>query len=71
MLVLSCDGRPEFGTVNQLDVGCASGFLTFEAEKRGATITSFDVSGGDVVNIDPKTELAAKRPEVVKMQNGY
>jgi SAM-dependent methyltransferase len=54
-----------------LDVGCASGFLTFEAEKRGAAVTSFDVSGGDVVNIDPKTDLAAKRTEVVRMQNGY
>jgi 2-polyprenyl-3-methyl-5-hydroxy-6-metoxy-1,4-benzoquinol methylase len=53
-----------------LDVGCASGFLTFEAEKRGATVMSFDVSGGDVVNIDPKTDVAAKRTEVVRMQNG-
>ncbi len=28
-----------------LDVGTASGFLTFEAEKRGATVTSFDIAG--------------------------
>jgi SAM-dependent methyltransferase len=27
-----------------LDVGTASGFLTFEAEQRGATVTSFDVA---------------------------
>lgn len=27
-----------------LDVGCASGFLSFEAEKRGATVTSFDAA---------------------------
>jgi SAM-dependent methyltransferase len=26
-----------------LDVGTASGFLSFEAEKRGATVTSFDI----------------------------
>jgi SAM-dependent methyltransferase len=54
-----------------LDVGCASGFLTFEAEKRGAIVTSFDVSGGDVVNVDPKTDPAAKHDEVIRMQNGY
>jgi 2-polyprenyl-3-methyl-5-hydroxy-6-metoxy-1,4-benzoquinol methylase len=51
-----------------LDVGCASGFLSFEAEKRGAIVTSFDVSGGDVVNVDPKTDVAAKRAEVIMMQ---
>jgi 2-polyprenyl-3-methyl-5-hydroxy-6-metoxy-1,4-benzoquinol methylase len=27
-----------------VDVGSASGFLTFEAEKRGAVVTSFDVA---------------------------
>jgi SAM-dependent methyltransferase len=27
-----------------LDVGCASGFLSFEAEKRGAIVTSFDAA---------------------------
>jgi SAM-dependent methyltransferase len=54
-----------------LDVGCASGFLSFEAEKRGAIVTSFDVSGGDVVNVDPKTDVAAKSAEVIMMQNGY
>ena len=54
-----------------VDVGCASGFLSFEAEKRGATVTSFDVDTGDAVNIDPETDAAAKRLEVIKMQNGY
>ena len=28
-----------------LDVGTATGFLSFEAEKRGATVTSFDADG--------------------------
>jgi len=54
-----------------LDVGTASGFLTFEAEKRGAIVTSFDVATGDDVNVDPKTSAAEKRKEVVMMQNGY
>jgi len=30
-----------------LDVGTASGFLTFEAERRGATVTSFDLDSPD------------------------
>jgi hypothetical protein len=54
-----------------LDIGSASGFLSFEAEKRGAIVTSFDVAIGDQVNIDAKTDAEAKRNEVVMMQNGY
>ena len=54
-----------------LDVGAATGFLSFEAEKRGASVTSFDVDNGDEVNVDPMTDASAKRAEVTKMQNGY
>jgi SAM-dependent methyltransferase len=36
-----------------LDVGTASGFLTFEAEKRGARVVSFDVSDSSSVNLLP------------------
>jgi 2-polyprenyl-3-methyl-5-hydroxy-6-metoxy-1,4-benzoquinol methylase len=38
-----------------LGVGTASGFLTFEAEKRGAQVTNFDVPSGDTANIDSLT----------------
>lgn len=54
-----------------LDVGTASGFLTFEAERRGATVTSFDVPSGDTVHIDPGTDAAAKRAEIIKLHNSY
>jgi hypothetical protein len=54
-----------------VDVGSASGFLTFEAEKRGAVVTSFDVAAVDMVNVDPKTDAAAKRDEITKLHNGY
>jgi SAM-dependent methyltransferase len=64
-------GHTDLSGKTLVDVGCASGFLSFEAEKRGAIVTSFDVDTGDAVNIDPKTDAAAKRLEVIKMQNGY
>jgi hypothetical protein len=35
-------GHVELAGRTLLDVGTASGFLTFEAERRGATVTSFD-----------------------------
>jgi 2-polyprenyl-3-methyl-5-hydroxy-6-metoxy-1,4-benzoquinol methylase len=54
-----------------LDVGTASGFLSFEAEKRGAVVTSFDVPSGDTVNIDPRTDAGEKRAEITKLHNSY
>jgi hypothetical protein len=36
-----------------LDVGTASGFLSFEAEKRGATVFSFDADGPDRIQLVP------------------
>jgi SAM-dependent methyltransferase len=36
-----------------LDVGAASGFLTFEAEKRGATVVSFDMGHGTCQTLLP------------------
>ncbi len=54
-----------------VDVGCASGFLSFEAEKRGALVTSFDVPTGDTINIDPKTDASRKKSEIEKLHNSY
>jgi 2-polyprenyl-3-methyl-5-hydroxy-6-metoxy-1,4-benzoquinol methylase len=53
-----------------LDVGTASGFLTFEAEKRGAIVTSFDVESSGT-HVDPGTNAEEKRKENILMQNGY
>jgi len=39
-------GRVDFRAKRVLDVGAASGYLTFEMEKRGATVVSFDLSDG-------------------------
>lgn len=36
-----------------LDIGTATGFLTFEAEKRGAVVTSFDVGSAEVLSYLP------------------
>jgi SAM-dependent methyltransferase len=36
-----------------LDVGTASGFLSFEAERRGSEVTSFDVSSAGLWNVLP------------------
>jgi SAM-dependent methyltransferase len=36
-----------------LDIGTASGFLTFEAEKRGAKVTSFDISDAKFQHLLP------------------
>jgi SAM-dependent methyltransferase len=36
-----------------IDVGTASGFLTFEAEKRGATVTSFDIGDAKFQHLIP------------------
>jgi hypothetical protein len=36
-----------------LDVGAASGYLTFEAEKRGGTVTSLDIESADQFHLLP------------------
>jgi hypothetical protein len=43
-----------------LDVGTASGFLSFEAEKRGATVFSFDADGPERIQLVPP---ASRDPE--------
>jgi hypothetical protein len=40
-----------------LDVGAASGFLTFEAERRGATVTSFDADSPDKFQYVPYPDI--------------
>ncbi len=38
-------GRLDYQNKRTLDVGTASGFLTYEMEKRGANVVSFDMPG--------------------------
>jgi SAM-dependent methyltransferase len=42
-----------FASKTVLDVGTASGFLTFEAEKRGATVVSVDAPSAEALNRQP------------------
>jgi SAM-dependent methyltransferase len=46
-------GNYRFSGKRVLDVGTASGFLTFEMEKRGATVVSFDMEDGGQWNVVP------------------
>jgi hypothetical protein len=52
-----------------LDVGCASGFLSFEAEKRGAIVTSFDLDRIDDSN--PLADVPGETALLNKLKNGY
>ena len=46
-------GHFDFSGKRALDVGSASGFLTFEMEKRGASVVSFDIMTGGNWNFVP------------------
>lgn len=46
-------GRFDFAGKRALDVGTASGFLTFEMERRGAEVVSFDVATSSQWNAVP------------------
>jgi SAM-dependent methyltransferase len=46
-------GRFDFTGKRVLDVGSASGFLTFEMERRGASVVSFDIQAGSEWNYVP------------------
>jgi len=46
-------GHFEFRGRRALDVGTASGYLTFEMEKRGAEVVSFDLADGADWNVVP------------------
>jgi SAM-dependent methyltransferase len=72
-------GGVNFAGKTVLDVGTASGFLTFEMEKRGATVTSFDVAGVDDTEIvpfwddpcSPAEILAQQRSGFERLKNSY
>jgi hypothetical protein len=51
-----------------LDVGAASGFLSFEMERRGAEVVSFDLDDGANWNIVPHFRLRPELPEIREAQ---
>ena len=61
-------GRFDFRGKRVLDVGTASGFLTFEMENRGAEVVSFDIANGAHYQLVP---FRAKGFNVAKMQASF
>lgn len=61
-------GNVDFEGKSVMDVGAASGFLTFEMEKRGAVVTSFDIDSGRNWNVVPHFRIRSKLPEILAGQ---
>ncbi|HJQ55820.1 MAG TPA: hypothetical protein VJ890_02865 [Vineibacter sp.] len=70
-------GHYDFAARRVLDVGTASGALTFHAERKGADVVSYDLSDGhswDIVpfaNLDRGATDAARRQHIRRVNNGY
>jgi hypothetical protein len=74
-------GRVPLAGKSVLDVGTATGFLMFEAEKRRATVTSFDVDSVDSIFQlpiqvsdfvrDPPKWRAERSLQLERMKNAY
>jgi len=72
-------GHYPFSGKRVLDVGTASGFLTFEMEKRGASVVSFDLEDGRQWNVVPhflardtrEHTLEAHRRASNRLKNAY
>ena len=58
-------GRLDYQGKRVLDVGTAGGFLTFEMEKRGADVVSFDLPGVEAWNLVPHYSLQSNWDRVV------
>ncbi len=72
-------GQCDFQQKRVLDVGTASGYLTFEMEKRGADVVSYDMPTAKNWNIVPHYTVDTQAPKVVqeredthrKLQNAF
>jgi SAM-dependent methyltransferase len=64
-------GRVDVGGRSFLDVGAASGFVSFEAEKRGAIVTSFDLDSGLRRQPVPKASIGALSEFLEDSEDGY
>lgn len=62
-------GNYEFSGKRALDVGAASGFLTFAMEERGADVVSFDLDDGANWDIVPHYKLRDKVPQMRREQS--
>ena len=59
-------GGFDFAGKRVLDVGAASGFLSFEMEKRGADVVSFDIPDGGRWNYIPFAQPGFDAPKLVR-----
>ncbi|HSS51125.1 MAG TPA: hypothetical protein VLX28_19460 [Thermoanaerobaculia bacterium] len=59
-------GGVDFQGKRALDVGTASGFLTFEMEKRGADVVSFDIGENEKWDVVPHSALSLEREKLKK-----
>jgi SAM-dependent methyltransferase len=72
-------GQIDFTGKRLLDVGAASGYLSFEMEKRGAEVVSFDLSDGRQWDIVPHHSIlpqldevrASRQRDVQRLKNAY
>lgn len=72
-------GNLDYAGQRVLDVGTASGFLTFEMEKRGADVVSFDMPTSANWDLVPHFQLEATKDETLakrvkghqRLQNAY
>lgn len=72
-------GRRDLAGKRALDVGTASGFLSFEMEKRGADVVSFDMPDSRSWNVVPNVRSMANRNAIREgmrathegLRNGY
>jgi hypothetical protein len=62
-------GNYDFSGERALDVGAASGFLTFAMEERGADVVSFDLDDGANWNVVPHYTLRDKVPQMRREQS--
>lgn len=62
-------GNHDFSGKRALDVGAASGFLSFAMEKRGADVVSFDLDDGANWNIVPHYKLRDELPQIRNEQS--
>jgi len=72
-------GNYDFKGKRVLDVGCASGFLTFSMEKMGAEVVSFDMLSGSQWDVVPQLQYRQNREAAIArmvegdrlLKNGY
>jgi len=62
-------GNYSFFKKRVLDIGAASGFLTFSMERQGAEVTSFDLANDGKWDIVPHYRLQSQMQELNEIQN--